>query len=125
MVAAMRGLALLVAASLWAASLWAVGLWATVAPANATDRIITKDEPIAPTDRFAQPAQPAPLEGSPKRFIKGEPTTSAPRLSPVPEGVAPILRPLKLKGHTESPPSTTAPLTTMRAPSHPPPPRGE
>jgi len=120
MVAAMRGVALFVVAGLWA-----VSLWATAVPAGATDRIITKEEPIVPTSRFAQPAQPAPLEGTPKRFIKAEPTTSAPRLSPVPEGVAPILRPLKLKGHTESPPSTTAPLSNTRAPTHRPPAPGE
>ena len=107
------------------APLVAACLWAMVVPAGATDRIITKEEPIVPTTQLAQPAAPAPLEGSRKRFIKAEPTSSAPRLSPLPEGVAPIIRPLKLKGHTESPPTTTAPLKTTGAPRHAPPPPGE
>src|SRR5271168_2999661 len=66
-------------------------------------------KPIVGTDRLAQPAAPAPLEGSPKRFIKADPA-QAPRLSPRPEQAGPIIAPLTLKGHTESPPSTTKQL---------------
>jgi hypothetical protein len=84
------------------------------APADAADR------PIAGTDRLAQPADPAPLAGSRKRFIKADPSR-APRLSTKPDGVSPILPPLALKGHRESPPQTTAPLKPGRSPANPPP----
>ena len=79
-------------------------------------------KPIVGTERFAQPAAPAPLDGSRKRFIKTEPTGHAPRLSPKPEGVGPIIPPVALKGHRDSPPSTTAPIKAGRAPVNPPPP---
>lgn len=69
--------------------------------------------PIVPTDRMAEPAQPAQDFNSSKHFLKTEPSR-APRLSPKPEGVGPILAPLSLKGHRDSPPTTTAPLTPER-----------
>ena len=69
--------------------------------------------PIVPTDRLAEPAQPAQDFNSSKRFLKTQPSR-APRLSPKPEGVGPILAPLSLKGHRDSPPTTTAPLTPER-----------
>jgi hypothetical protein len=79
-------------------------------------------QPIVGTDRLAQPATAAPLEGSSKRFIKADPR-HAPRLSPRPEEAGPIIPPLTLKGHTESPPTTTKPLKPVRA--HGTPPGGE
>src|SRR5690349_21984125 len=69
--------------------------------------------PIVPTDRMAQPAAPASDFSSSKHFLKTEPSR-APRLSPKPEGVGPILAPLTLKGHRDSPPTTTAPLKAER-----------
>ena len=107
----------MVAAMRWRFFLVAAGLAGMVTPAGATDRIINMDTPIVPTTQMAQPAAPAPLEESSKHFIKAEPTSSAPRLSPRPEGVGPILKPLKLKGHTDMPPSTTAPLRATRVPT--------
>ena len=83
-------------------------------PAGAADR------PIVGTDRLAQPADPAPLVPSRKRFLEAEPAR-APRLSAKPDGVSPILPPLVLKGHRESAPQTTAPLRPGRAPVNPPP----
>lgn len=71
------------------------------------------DRPIVGTDRMAMPAEPAPEGGSRKRFLKSEPGR-APRLSPKPEGVGPILAPLSLKGHRDSPPSTAKPLKPER-----------
>jgi hypothetical protein len=87
---------------------------AAAMPAGAADR------PIVGTDRLARPADAAPLEPSRKRFLKAEPSR-APRLSAKPDGVSPILPPLALKGHRESPPQTTAPLKPGRAPVNPPP----
>ncbi len=103
-----------------------MALLAGAAPALAVDRVVNRDKPIVGTQQFAQPAQPAdaaPPEGSRKRFIKASPS-SAPRLSPKPVGVSPILPPLALKGHTESPPSTTAPIKAGRSPVNAPPPPG-
>jgi len=71
-------------------------------------------QPIVGTDRLAQPAAPAPLGGSPKRFIKADPA-HAPRLSPPAEQAGPIIAPLTLKGHTESPPTTTKKLQPVGA----------
>ncbi len=109
------------------AALSLLALLAGAASAWAVDRVVNRDTPIVGTQQFAQPAppaEPAPLEGrSRKRFIKAEPS-SAPRLSPKPVGVSPILPPLALKGHTESPPSTTGPLKPGRSPVNPPPPPG-
>ena len=94
--------------------LFVAGALALLAPpAGAADR------PIVGTERLAQPAEPAPPEGSRKHFLDANPA-SAPRLSPRPEGVSPILPPLKLKGHRDSPPQTTAPLKAGRAPVNPP-----
>jgi hypothetical protein len=75
--------------------------------------------PIVGTDRMAQPAEAAPLEGSRKRFIKAEPSR-APRLSPPAEQAGPILPAITLKGHRESPPSTTRPLKQVPAHGTPP-----
>jgi hypothetical protein len=71
------------------------------------------DRPIVGTNKFAAPAEPAPDGGSRKRFLKSEPGR-APRLSPKPEGVGPILAPLTLKGHRDSPPTTARPLKPDR-----------
>ena len=108
--------------------LLATGLAALLgtATAGAADRVVNTDRPIVGTQQLAQPAAPAepsPLQGSRKRFIKADPS-SAPRLSPKPTGVSPILPPLALKGHTESPPSTTAPLKRVGSPINPPAPPG-
>ena len=83
------------------------------APAPAADR------PALGTDRMAQPADAAPLAPSRKRFLKSEPRR-APRLTAKPEGTGPILAPLSLKGHRESPPSTTSPLKPGKSPNPPP-----
>ncbi len=69
--------------------------------------------PIVPTAKLAEPAQPASDYSSSKHFLKTEPSR-APRLSPKPEGVGPILAPQTLKGHRDSPPTTTAPLQAER-----------
>jgi hypothetical protein len=111
MLRAMRGVLLILAAGAVAAHM---------AAADAADHIDNLDRRIVPTDRLAQPAEPAPFAGSPKHFLKAHPA-SAPRLSPRPEGVSPILPPLPLKGHRDLPPSTTAPLKPGRAPVNPPP----
>jgi hypothetical protein len=87
-----------------------------VIPGSAAD---AADKPIVGTDRLAQPAAPAPLEGTSKRFIKSEPSR-APRLSaPLPQA-GPILPPLTLKGHRDSPPQTTQPLKPEHAHGTPP-----
>ena len=90
-----------------------IALAALAGPARAADR------PIVGTDRLAQPAEPAPLDGSRKRFIKAEPSR-APHLSTKPDGVSPILPPLALKGHRDSPPSTTAAIKPGKANNPPP-----
>jgi hypothetical protein len=95
--------------------LLAVGMLAALGALPNREADATDIKPIAGTDRLAQPAAPAPLEGSQKRFIKADPS-KAPRLSPRPEQAGPIIAPLTLKGHTESPPSTTKPLRP--APAH-------
>jgi len=76
-------------------------------------------QPIVGTSQLAQPAAPAPLDGSSKRFIKADPH-HAPRLSPPAEQAGPIIPPLTLKGHTESPPTTTKPLQPLHARGTPP-----
>jgi hypothetical protein len=99
-------------------SSWFLGVGVLAAlgagPGRAAD-----SQPIVGTDRLAQPAAAAPLEGSSKRFIKANPAR-APRLSPRPEQAGPIIPPLTLKGHTESPPTTTKPLQPARANGTPP-----
>jgi hypothetical protein len=104
--AAMRGWLPILAAGLLGATL--------AASAGAADR------PISGTDRLAQPANPAPLEGSRKRFIKAEPS-SAPRLSARPERSGPILPSLPLRGHRDVPPQTATPLKPGHTPVNPPP----
>jgi hypothetical protein len=90
-----------------------IALAALAAPARAADR------PIVGTDRLAQPAEPAPLDNANKHFLKTEPSR-APRLSAKPDGVSPILPPLALKGHRDSPPTTTAPIKPGKANNPPP-----
>jgi hypothetical protein len=100
------------------ASAWLLGV-GLLAGLGAAPLRAAGDQPAIGTDRFAQPAQPAPLEGSPKRFIKAEPAR-APRLSaPIPEA-GPVIPPLPLKGHRDVPPSTTSPLKAERAHGTPP-----
>jgi hypothetical protein len=94
--------------------LLAVGLLVALGTLPNREAGATDTKPIAGTDRLAQPAAPTPLEGSQKRFIKANPS-QAPRLSPRPEQAGPIIPPLTLKGHTESPPSTTKQLRPLPA----------
>lgn len=96
-----------------------VGLLGALGAVPSRDAGAADGPPIVGTDRLAQPAQPVPLEGSPKRFIKADPGR-APRLSPRPEQAGPIIAPLTLKGHTESPPSTTKQLLPEHAHGTPP-----
>jgi hypothetical protein len=94
--------------------LFGVGLLAALGALPGRGADAADSRPITGTDRLAQPAAPAPLEGSPKRFIKASPA-QAPRLSPRPEQAGPIIPPLTLKGHTASPPTTTKPLQPVHA----------
>src|SRR4051794_6185442 len=95
------------------ASLLLVGLTGLAVIAAAPGAAAKTDRPFTGADRMAEPAQPAPDDGSRKRFLKAEPSR-APRLSPKPDGVGPILAPLSLKGHRDSPPKTTDPLKPDR-----------
>ena len=90
-----------------------LALTACAAPARAAER------PIVGTDRMAQPAEVAPLDNGHKRFLKTEPSR-APRLSAKPEGTGQLLAPLSLKGHRDSPATTTAPIKPNTANNPPP-----
>src|SRR5260221_9794657 len=70
--------------------------------------------PIVGTDRLAEPADSAPPTGSRKRFMKVDPSTRPAPLAAKPERAGPILEPLSLRGHRESPPQTTQPLKAGR-----------
>ncbi|SRR5258708_4116998 len=71
-------------------------------------------QPIAGTNRLAEPANPAPPEGSRKRFLKVDPSTRPAPLAAKPERAGPIIAPLSLRGHRDSPPQTTQPLKPGR-----------
>jgi hypothetical protein len=96
-----------------------LGLSLAASPGPGGLAAASDNQPIVGTNRLAQPAAPAPLEGSPKRFIKAEPSR-APRLSPPAEQAGPILPSITLKGHRDSPPSTTPPLKQVPAHGTPP-----
>jgi hypothetical protein len=90
-----------------------VGLVGLAVAAGASDAAARSEQPFVGADRMAEPAVPAPEGGSRKRFLKSNPGR-APRLSAKPDGVGPILAPLSLKGHRDSPPTTTRPLKPER-----------
>jgi hypothetical protein len=112
----MRGQTLLPTLLLGVSLLAGLGVGLGIIPNSAAG---AADKPIVGTDRLAQPAAPAPLDGSHKRFIKSEPSR-APRLSSPPPQAGPILPPLTLKGHHDSPPQTTQPLKPEHAHGTPP-----
>jgi hypothetical protein len=90
-----------------------VAMAAGSVPAGAADPA-KAGRPIVGTDRLAEPANPAPLEGSRKRFLKVDPSTRPAPLAAKPDRAGPIIEPLSLRGHRDSPPSTTQPLKPGR-----------
>lgn len=91
----------------------ALALALSAAPAAAAKA--SAQQPIVGTDKLAQPAEPAPPEGSRKRFIKGaSPSRMPPSKVKTGDRAGPIFSPMTLKGHRESPPTTTAPLKQSR-----------